>query len=118
MAYHDIGRIINEEEHEKESTKMFLKDEFMKKYFLEEEIQIISEAIEDHRASIKYEPRNSYGKLISSADRNISIQITFAKSYEVGKFRNPNQTVRKFLNSTFDRLRKKYSMENPENMFL
>ena len=116
-AYHDIGRAINDEEHEKISAKMFLEDEFIKQLYSNEEMQAMAMAIEDHRSSFEDEPRSDYGKLISSADRNTSIEVTFERSYEVGKFRNPNQTVSEFLDSTITRLTKRYGEENPENMF-
>ena len=117
-AYHDLGKHIDHKTHEKIAAKKFLNDEFMKKYYSEEERKLISEAIEDHRSSFEDLPRSEYGKLISSADRNTSIEIVFKRSYEVGKWRNPTQTVGDFLDFTFERLVKRYSIENPENMFL
>ena len=46
----------------------------MKKFFKEEQRKIIAEAIVDHRASLEYEARSIYGKIVSSADREISVQ--------------------------------------------
>lgn len=42
----------------------------------------MSEAIEDHRASLEYIPRSIYGKIISSADRNTSIEDILKRTYE------------------------------------
>ena len=36
-----------------------------------EQRKIIGEAVEDHRASLSYEPRSIYGKIISEADRDL-----------------------------------------------
>ena len=55
-AYHDIGHHINPETHEIESAKIMIKDENLKKFFNEEELITIKEAIEDHRASAKKDP--------------------------------------------------------------
>ena len=90
----------------------------MKKFFTDEQRQIIKEAIEDHRSSLKEIPRSIYGKLISSADRNTRIEIVFIRSFFVGKWRTPNDTIEDFLEFTYKRLSKRYGEENPENMFL
>ena len=49
-AYHDLGHYINPKTHEKLSAEIFMKDDKIKKWFTKDEIQIIKEAIEDHRA--------------------------------------------------------------------
>ena len=64
-AYHDIGHHINDEKHEEISAKMMYKDKKLSSFFSEEERKIMKEAIEDHRASAKKEPRNIYGKIVS-----------------------------------------------------
>ena len=80
-SYHDIGHYIDAKNHEKVSADMFLKDEAMKKFFTDKERQIIAEAIYDHRASLETEPRSIYGKIISSADRNTSIDDILQRAY-------------------------------------
>lgn len=117
-ACHDLGKYIDHENHEKIAAGKFIKDENMKKFFNDEQRQIIKEAIEDHRSSLKDTPRSIYGKLISSADRNSNIEIVFVRSFFVGKFRTPEMKVEEFLDFTFKRLSKRYGEENPENMFL
>ena len=69
-AFHDIAHHIDKKNHEKLSADIFYSDERMKKFFSEEQREIIKEAIEDHRASLDGEPRSDYGKIISSADRS------------------------------------------------
>ena len=69
-AFHDIAHHIDKKNHEKLSADIFSSDERMKKFFSEEQREIIKEAIEDHRASLDGEPRSDYGKIISSADRS------------------------------------------------
>lgn len=74
-AYHDVGLSINRDSHEKESGKIFIKDQEMKKYFSDVEIEEMKEAIEDHRGSRKESPRNIYGKILSDSDRDFNIEI-------------------------------------------
>ena len=116
-AYHDIGKHVNSAIHEKISAILFNQDEFMKKYFTKEERALIKAAIEDHRSSREGEPRSEYGKLISSADRNTSVEIVFLRSFLVGKEKMPEYTVEDYLEFTYERLKKRYSQEKPENMF-
>lgn len=74
-AYHDVGLSINRENHEKESGKIFIKDQEIKKYFSNIELKELQEAIEDHRGSRKEPPRNMYGKILSDSDRDFDIEI-------------------------------------------
>ena len=112
------GKYIDHENHNLIAGKIFFEDKNMKKFFTDEQRQIIKEAIEDHRSSLKEIPRSIYGKLISSADRNTRIEIVFIRSFFVGKWRTPNDTIEDFLEFTYKRLSKRYGEENPENMFL
>ncbi len=74
-CYHDSGLGIDRDNHEKESGKILYNDMELKKYFTNEEIQIMKEAIEDHRGSRKIRPRNFYGECISDSDRDFDISI-------------------------------------------
>ena len=116
-AYHDVGKYIDHSIHEKIAAEKFIKDLVMKKFFTDEERIKMKEAIEDHRSSKEEEPRSVYGKLISSADRNTTIQIVFIRSFFVAKDRMPEMNIEEYLDYTINRLRKRYSEENPENMF-
>lgn len=116
-ACHDLGKYEDHKIHEKIAGQRFISDENMKKFFTDEERKLIKEAIEDHRSSKEDEPRSIYGKLISSADRNTRIEIVFIRSFFVAKERMPEMNIEEYLDYTIERLSKKYSEENPENMF-
>ena len=62
-AYHDVGHHIDSKTHEIISADIMSKDENLRKFFTEDEIKIIKEAIEDHRASAKDDPRSIYGRI-------------------------------------------------------
>ena len=84
-AYHDIGHHIDPKKHEIISADIMIKDKNLELFFSKEELKIIKEAIEDHRASNDKEPRSIYGKIISSADRNTSIDASLLRTYTYGK---------------------------------
>lgn len=121
-ACHDWGKCENSDLHHLIAADHVRNDLFFKKYFSSEDLAVITDAIEDHRSSKDDEPRSIYGKLISSADRNTRIEIVFIRSFYVAQFRisvgkSDDQTIEDYLNYTIARLSKRYSEENPENMF-
>lgn len=116
-AYHDIGKHINSDRHELISAQIFQNDPKMSKYFSPTDCQRITEAIADHCHSKSNPPRSTYGKLISSADRNARLEMVFMRSFFVGKDRQPNTKIADFLDSNFRRLKRRYDERDPENMF-
>jgi len=72
-AFHDTGIATDRATHEKIGAQILLADKFIAKMFSKEQRQIMAEAVEDHRASLKNEPRSIYGKIVSSADRRTDI---------------------------------------------
>ena len=80
-AYHDIGYEIDYKNHEKVSAQIMYNDTNLKKFFSNKSLIIMKEAIEDHRASLNRDPRSIYGKLLSSADRNIDVDDSLKRIY-------------------------------------
>ncbi len=89
-AYHDIGHNLDANNHEKISGEILLKDDALKDFFTNEQINIMAEAVYDHRSSMKEEPRSIYGKIVSSADRNTIIDVSLKRTYSYGLYQNPN----------------------------
>lgn len=116
-SYHDVGKYIDYKKHHLIAVEKFMEDEKIKQFFTDNQRIIIKEAIEDHRSSKEDDPRSVYGKLISSADRNTTIEIVFIRSFFVAKDRMPDMNINEYLDYTVNRLINKYSEENPENMF-
>lgn len=81
-TFHDLAHHIDKDNHEILSAKLFYENEMMKEFFTDEQRKIIKEAIEDHRASLEYVPRSNYGKIISSADRNVDIISSLRRTIE------------------------------------
>lgn len=107
-AYHDIGHYIDAENHEKVSGEMLLKDKNLRRFFTDEEIKIMSEAVCDHRASSKNEPRSIYGKIVSSADRNVLVEIPLKRTYSYRKEQSPNSTLDEIIKESRQHLLDKF----------
>lgn len=117
-AYHDIGHYIDPKKHELISADIMSKDEMLKKFFSDEQLQIIKEAIEDHRASADHEPRSIYGKIVSSADRNNTVEQCLERSYYYGKRLEPNATDMELYERAFEHLNLKFGINGYAKFFL
>lgn len=93
-CYHDIGHHIDPKNHEKASAEIFLQDTNMHQFFNDEQIKIIYEAIQDHRASSGTEPRSVYGKIVSSADRRTDIDNIMRTMFTYRLNLNPNEPIK------------------------
>ena len=111
ICYHDIRKDNIEKNHELVSAKIMYEDKFLKKYFSNNERIIIKEAIEDQRSNLKREPRNIYGKILSSASRNSSIEQCLERSYNYGKKKNPNLSDEELFESSYSALLSKFGPE-------
>lgn len=96
-AYHDIGHYIDAKNHEKVSAEILLKDKKLRKFFTDDEIKTMAEAIYDHRASLEGEPRSIYGKIVSSADRNTLVEVPLKRTYAYRVEHNSNDTLDKII---------------------
>ena len=84
VSYHDIGDHIDRKTHEIISANWMWNDENLDKFFNKEQKKTIKEAIEDHRASNKNVPRNIYGKILASADKNVDVNIFLERTLAFG----------------------------------
>lgn len=91
-VYHDIAHHIDAKNHEMLSAKILRGDENLKKFFTDEQINIMSEAVEDHRSSMEGDPRSIYGKIVSSADRNTDVTTTLKRCYAYNRKHYPELT--------------------------
>ena len=92
-SYHDIGLNVDRENHEHESGKVLASDVELKKYFTEDEINIMKEAVEDHRGSRKTRPRNFYGECVSDSDRDFDIPLLAKRQLATSLKNYPNLTT-------------------------
>lgn len=107
-AYHDVGLVEGRERHHLVSGSLLQADQKLRNWFSEEEIQLMKEAVEDHRASNKHEPRSIYGKIVSEADRVIDAETTFRRTVQYGLSHYPEMSLEEHYLRFRDHLITKY----------
>ena len=107
-AYHDIGHHIDSKNHEKVSAEIMSKDKELERFFNDEELKIIKEAIEDHRASSDHEPRSIYGRIVSSADRNNTVEDCLRRTYTYGLKLDPKSSDEELFERAYNVLLNKF----------
>ncbi|MDD4035720.1 MAG: HD domain-containing protein [Bacilli bacterium] len=117
-SYHDIGHHIDSKNHETVSAQIMSEDTNLKQFFNDEELLIIKEAIEDHRASAGHRPRSIYGELVSSADRNNTVYQCFSRTYFYGKNLDPYATDQELYERAHVVLAKKYGEDGYAKHYL
>ena len=83
-AYHDLGLSGPRAVHHITSGKILLQDARLKRWFTPEQIMLMKEAVEDHRASASRAPRNIYGKIVAEADRDIHPETVIRRTIQYG----------------------------------
>ena len=83
-AYHDLGMIGHRADHHLRGGKILAADARLKKWFSPEQIKIMREAVEDHRASASRAPRSIYGKIVAEADRDIDTETVIRRTVQFG----------------------------------
>lgn len=107
-AYHDVGLKFGRKNHNLTSAEIMLNDAALKKWFSDEQLLIMKTAVEDHRASNGYEPRNLYGKIISEADRQLDAQKIILRTVEYGKANYPMLSADEQLKQAYNHISEKY----------
>ena len=89
-AYHDLGIAEDRKTHNIISARMIREDSALSQWFTPEQIDIIADAAEDHRASLGYEPRTIYGKITAEADRLIFPDMVVERCIQYGRAKHPD----------------------------
>ncbi|MFI3281191.1 MAG: HD domain-containing protein [Rikenellaceae bacterium] len=108
-AFHDTGLCEGRERHHIVSGEIVRADSFIATLFSALQIEIIAEAIEDHRASSKSDPRSLYGCVVAEADRVISTYTTLRRTVQYGLRQNPEATIDEHFSRFEDHLQTKYA---------
>lgn len=111
-AYHDLGLLAGRAGHEQRSKELLLADKGLSRWFSAAELQMMGEAVADHRASSSHEPRSIYGKIVSEADRDIDfwriLRRTYVYAIEKKQLRHPQVLA----DEAYDYLTKKYGCDS------
>lgn len=107
-ACHDLGLVNGRDNHHMDSGKIIRADEDLLRWFSPEEIEIIAQAAEDHRASGKSEPRSIYGKIVAEADRVIDTDTIIRRTIQFGHKHYPDLSPAEHLERAVSHLKEKY----------
>ena len=108
-AYHDTGLRKDRKTHHLVSGEIILADRNLRRWFNEEQILTMKEAVEDHRASADHEPRSLYGKIVAEADRLINEDTVFRRAVQYGLKQNPTANTEWHYNRFNDHMEEKYA---------
>jgi uncharacterized protein len=108
-AYHDLGLEGPRAVHHITSGKILKADLRLKKWFSDMQIEIMKEAVEDHRASASRAPRSIYGKIVAEADRDLNPTSVFQRTIQYGRSHYPEKTKEEHWNRFCEHMREKYS---------
>ena len=110
-AYHDLGMIGHRADHHLRGGKILATDARLKKWFSPEQIKIMKEAVEDHRASASRAPRSIYGKIVAEADRDIDTETVIRRTIQFGLGNYPEMDKEGHWKRFKEHLDNKYSKD-------
>lgn len=108
-AYHDLGMEGPRAIHHLTSGKILMADARLKKWFNADQLKVMKEAVEDHRASSSRQPRSIYGKIVAEADRDIDVHEIFMRAIQYGKENGPDKIVEEHWERFAQHMDEKYS---------
>ena len=108
-SMHDIGICEGREVHHLASGRIIRADQNLRRWFSEEEIELIAQAAEDHRASATSKPRSLLGCILSEADRDIEPETIVRRTVEYGLSHYPELDREGHWQRTLDHLHEKYA---------
>lgn len=107
-AYHDVGLSEGREVHHLASARILLSDEVLRRWFSEEQLRVMAEAVEDHRASATHPPRSIYGRIVAEADRQIDADTVIRRTVQYGLTHYPDMSREEHFERMCAHLREKY----------
>lgn len=109
-AYHDLGMSGPRADHHIRGGRILAADARLKKWFTTEQVRVMKEAVEDHRASASRAPRSIYGKIVAEADRDIDPQIVIRRTIQFGLSNHPGLDREGHWKRVKEHLDNKYSV--------
>ncbi len=108
-AYHDLGMSGPRAIHHLTGGKILMADRRLRRWFSEDQIRVMKEAVEDHRASASHAPRSIYGKIVAEADRDLQPDVVFSRAVEFGREHYPELDYEEQWKRFADHMEEKYS---------
>ena len=110
-AYHDLGMSGPRAIHHVTGGKILAADARLRKWFTPEQIKIMREAVEDHRASASHAPRSIYGKIVAEADRDIETDTVIRRTIQYGLANYPQLDHEGHWKRFMEHMQNKYSKD-------
>lgn len=110
-AYHDLGLSEGRETHHTASARILRSDERLKPFFTPQQIEIMADAAEDHRASNSRPPRTIYGKIVAEADRIIDGTTIMRRTVQYGLSHHPTLSREQHIERAVQHITEKYGKE-------
>ena len=107
-AYHDTGLSVDRKTHHLESGRIIRSDKRLGEWFTQDQIEVIAQAAEDHRASSDHEPRTIYGMIIAEADRQIIPESIILRTVQYGFKHYPELDKEGHWQRTCEHMAEKY----------
>ena len=107
-AYHDTGLTEGRELHHKVSAQIIRNDKRLRQWFTEEQIEVMADAAEDHRASNEKPPRTIYGRIVAEADRFIDPEDIIRRTIQFGHDHYPTLSREEHYERMVQHLHEKY----------
>ena len=107
-ACHDLGLKHGRDRHHLDSGVIIRSDSRLPDWFTPEQIEIIAQAAEDHRASGKSAPRDIYGMIVAEADRVIDGETIICRTIQFGLNNYPGLDREGHLSRAISHLHEKY----------
>ena len=108
-AYHDTGLARGRELHHIHSGEILLADTELRRWFTAEQLAVMRDAVEDHRASSDHAPRTIYGRIVAEADRCIDPATVLRRTVQYGLSHCPALDREGHFERCLAHLRKKYA---------
>ena len=109
-AYHDLGLSGPRAVHHLAGGKILMSDARLKRWFSTEQLQMMKDAVEDHRASASRSPRSIYGKIVAEADRDIEPETVIRRTIQYGLANYPELDTEGHWQRFMKHMDEKYSV--------
>lgn len=108
-AYHDTGLVNGRENHHLDAGRILAADHELRRWFSEEQVEVMRQAVEDHRASAGHAPRSIYGRIVAEADRVIDPATIIRRTVQYGLDHCPGLDREGHFVRCLEHLREKYA---------
>lgn len=109
-AYHDLGLDGPRAVHHITSGKILKADKRLERWFTQQQINTMVQAVEDHRASASRAPRSIYGRIVAEADRDLLSDTVFRRTVLFGLEHYPEMSDDEHWQRFREHIMQKYSV--------